>query len=197
MSEFYRWKSNRVRLHRYQSIWCSLLRYTVHGTFLILSEISNSLSEIFSPLNLLYVSISERFRLEVHTIFSFSFRDSLWKFLISILIIKSFLNYYFCKFQLFLSIWIVAACESFRRFLHSENTRSDAFALVIFHYIFSWDVAVIVVDEPLLFLLENFQFHVAVREKNLIVISHSRNPGSYQWQSTDSSQKCKFLRLLW
>lgn len=108
-----------------------------------------------------------------------------------------FFNYYFCKFQLFLSIWIVAACESFRRFLHSENTRSDAFALVIFHYIFSWDVAVIVVDELLLFLLENFQFHVAVREKNLIVISHSRNPGSYQWQSTDSSQKCKFLRLLW
>ena len=48
------------------------------------------------------------------------------------------------------------AYESFRRFLHSENTRSDAFTSIILHYIFHWDVLTIALDKSILVLYEIF-----------------------------------------
>lgn len=55
-------------------------------------------------------------------------------------------------------IEISHAYELFRRFLHSENTRSDASALVILRCVFHLDVTVITVDELFLVLCEIFQF---------------------------------------
>ena len=107
----------------------------------------------------LYVSISVRYRLEVHTYFSFCFRDSLRKlwFLLSVSKSSSEITALTNSISPILNE-ISYAYELFRRFLHSENTRSDAFTLVILYCIFQWDVAAITVDRPLLVLCEIFQF---------------------------------------
>ena len=80
------------------------------------------------------------------------------KILISIINVQIFSwNYCSCKFFFSIPVRLSQAYESFRRFLHSENTRSDASVLVISHCIFHWDVTVITSDKPFLVLCEIFQ----------------------------------------
>ncbi len=62
------------------------------------------------------------------------------------------------------------------RFLHSENTRSDASVLIIESAVpFQLDVAIITPDELLLSVLKYSSSYIVNQEKNLIIISHSRN----------------------
>lgn len=74
------------------------------------------------------------------------------------------------------------AYESFRRFLHSENTRSDAFALVILYCIFQWDVTAITSDEPFLVLCEILQFRYCQPGEEPYCNFPFQKSGSYQKQ---------------
>lgn len=105
------------------------------SSFFLKSEISSSK---FSTTEFLYVSISECFRLDVRTLlFSFCFRVPFWKFwfLLSMPNLSSKPLLLQAPSLSFLPKSF--AYESFRRFLHSENTRSDAFVLIIRYCSFS------------------------------------------------------------
>ena len=169
------------RLHRYPIIWCSLLNYTVHGTLphsfrnLKYSFWNFVTSEFLCMYPYLNVSgwiiilaflwyLIQGFKIKILLISSARLLNSFWKILHMQISIPLFL------------LWISNFYKIFCRFLHSENTRSDASALIIQSAVlFQLDVTIFSLDKSFLSVTKSFSFYIVSRKKNLIVISPSRN----------------------
>lgn len=129
---------------------------------------------------ILYVSIFERFRLDNHTSFFARANSGLHyenplNFFCKV--VKFFLKIVHLQIIAFLfSFRLLDICRGFYQFLHSENTRSDAFTLYLWlAVLFMKDVTNIAFDKPFLSFMKFSSIPLVNRGKNLIVISHSRN----------------------
>lgn len=168
-------------------IRCSLLTYAVHWTFLVLSEIWNFLVEIFYHWILVRIHIWMFSAGCAYLIIFILFQGSVLKILISIVNAESLIKTVTSassKSQLpaeIFCLWIVPPISPFRKY------KVGCFLVgstLLYRSIGMWQLSLWM--NCSLSALEYSSFVAASREKNLIVISHSRNPGSYQQQPDNS-----------